>query len=176
MEVNFYVDRKWKNWGRPYESLTNHKIIKNVLIESENSGERYNLMIDLLTQMEKRLPPFSTLYINLDPKVECPEAFFAKFTYGSLDFIIPYIHDLGDGSRDRFSKCFNAIFNFHPELQIIIDIIYSNCKKRGFPTSIIGFLELMFTFLEDKRCGKKNRKFGSTFQGVNRLSKRCLFQ
>jgi len=150
MEVNFYVDRHWENWGRPYEPLTNHKIIKNVLIESENSGERYNLMIDLLAQMEKRLPPFSTLYINLNPKVECPETFTAKFTYGSLDFNIPYIHDLGDDSRDRFSKCFNAIFNFHPELQIIMEIIYSNCTQREFPTSIIGFLELMYAYLEDK--------------------------
>ena len=150
MEVNFYVDRRWENCGRPYEPLTNHKIIKNVLIESENSGERYNLMIDLLAQMEKRLPPFSTLYINLNSKVECPESFTAKFTYSSLDFNIPYIYDLGDNSRNRFSKCFNAIFNFHPELQIIMEIIYSNCKKRGFPTSIIGFLDLMYTYLEDK--------------------------
>ena len=128
----------------------NHKIIKNVLIESENSGERYNLMIDLLAQMEKRLPPFSTLYINLNPKVECPETFAAKFTYGSLDFNIPYIHDLEDDSHDRFSKCFNAIFNFHPELQIIMEIIYSNRTQREFPTSIIGFLELMYAYLEDK--------------------------
>lgn len=150
MEVSFYVDRHWKNCGRPYEPLTNHKIIKNVLIESENSGERYNLMIDLLTQMERSLPSFSTLYINLNPKVECSETFTAKFAYGSLEFSVPYIHDLGTASRDRFSKCFNAIFNFHPELQIIMDIIYSNCKKRGFPTSIIGFLELMYTYLEDR--------------------------
>ena len=150
MEVNFFVDRLWKNWGRPYELLTNHDIIKNVLIESENSGERYNLMIDLLAQMDERLPPFSTLYINLNPKVECPETFAAKFTYSSLDFNVPYIHDLGDDSRDRFSKCFNAIFNFHPELQIIMEIIYSNCTQREFPTSIIGFLELMYAYLEDK--------------------------
>jgi len=150
MEVSFYVDRHWKNCGRPYEPLTNHKIIKNVLIESENSGERYNLMIDLLTQMERSLPPFSTLYINLNPKVECSENFTAKFAYGSMRLSVPYIHDLGNDSRDRFSKCFNAIFNFHPELQIIMDITYSNCKKRGFPTSIIGFLDLMYTYLEEK--------------------------
>jgi hypothetical protein len=31
-----------------------------------------------------------------------------------------------------------------------MDIIYSNCKKRGFPTSIIGFLDLMYTYLEEK--------------------------
>jgi len=150
MEVSFYVDRHWKNCGRPYEPLTNHKIIKNVLIESENSGERYNLMIDLLTQMERSLPSFSTLYINLNPKVECSESFTAKFAYGSMELSVPYIHDLGNDSRDRFSKCFNAIFNFHPELQIIMDIIYSNCKKRGFPISIIGFLDLMYTYLEEK--------------------------
>ena len=150
MEVNFYLDRFWKNWERSYEPLTNHKIIKNVFIESKNSGERFNLMIDLLTQMEERLSPFSALYINLNPKVECPEVFDAKYTYGSLEFNVPYIHDLEDDSRDRFSKCFNAIFNFHPELQIIMDIIYSNCTRSRFPTSIIGFLGLMYTYLEDK--------------------------
>ena len=150
MEVNFYLDQDWKNCGRPYEPLTNHKIIKNVVIESENSGKRYSLMIDLLTQMEKRLPPFSTLFINLNPNVKCSEPFTAKFTYGSLEFNVPYIYNLGNDSRNRFSKCFNAIFNFHFELQIIMDIIYSNCKERGFPTSIIGFLDLMYAYLEDK--------------------------
>ena len=89
-------------------------------------------MIDLLAQMEEYLPPFSTLYINLNPKVECPGTFAAKFTYGSLEFNVPYIHDLGDRSRHSFSKCFNAIFNFHPELRIIMEIIYSNCTQREF--------------------------------------------
>ena len=155
MEVKFYMDRQWKNWGRPYEPLTNRQIIKNVLIESENSKERYNLMIDLLAKMEEHLPPFSTLYINLNPMVECPETFDKKFTYASLEFSVPYIHDLEDGSRDSFCRCFNAIFNFHYELRIIMAIIYSNCKKRGFPTSIIGFLELMYTYLEDKPYNKE---------------------
>jgi len=155
MEVKFYVDRHWKNWGSPYVPLTNRKIIKNVLIESENSRERYNLINDLLTQMEKRLPPFSTLYINLNPDVECPDMFSANYTYGSLKFSVPYIHDLGDDSRDTFCGCYNAIFNFHYELRIIMAIIYRNCKKRGFPTSIIEFLELMYTYLEDKPYDKE---------------------
>ena len=155
MEITFSVGRYWKNCGRPYQPLTNHDIIKNVLIESEHSKERHNLMIDLLAQMEERLPPFSTLYINLNPKVECPGMFVAKFTYGSLNLNIPYIHDLRDDSRDRFSRCFNAIFNFHHELQIVMEIVYSNCTQRGFPTSIIGFLELMHTYLKDKPYDKE---------------------
>jgi len=150
MEVSFYVDRHWKNCGRPYEPLTNHKIIKNVLIESENSGERYILMIDLLTQMERSLPSFSTLYINLNPKVECSESFTAKFSYGSSGFNVPYNLKLGDGTYDIFNNCFTAIFNFHPELRVIMGIIHQNCKEKGFPPSVIEFLDLMRTYLEDR--------------------------
>ena len=153
MEVSFYVDRQWKKCGRPYEPLTNHKIIKNVLIESENSVERYNLMIDLLTQMEKSLPSFSTLYINLNPEVERPEMFTEKFSYGSSEFKVPYYLELGDRLYGAFNRCFTAVLNFHHELRIIMGIIYQKCMKKGFPTSIIGFLELMRTNLQEKSYG-----------------------
>ena len=59
MEITFSVGSGWKHCGRPYEPVTSHKILKNVLIESENSKERFNLMIDLLAQMEEHLPPLA---------------------------------------------------------------------------------------------------------------------
>lgn len=151
MEITFSVGSGWKHCGRPYEPVTSHKILKNVLIESENSKERFNLMIDLLAQMEEHLPPFSALYINLNPDVECPEIFTEKFTYGSSEFKVPYYLELRDQLYDVFNRCFTAILDFHPELQVIMGIIYQNCMEKGFPTSIIGFLELMRTFLRDHK-------------------------
>ena len=151
MESKFYMGPYWKNSGNPYEPVTSHKILKNVLIESENSKDRYNLMLNLLEQMEKRLPSFGSLYINLNPKVECHEIFTAKFTYGSSGFNVPYNLDLGDDLRDVFNGCFTAVLNFHPELRVIMGIIYQNCMEKGFPTSVIGFLELMRTFLQDHK-------------------------
>ncbi len=151
MEIKFSVGQYWKNCEMPYGPVTNHKILKNVLIESENSKERFNLMVNLLAQMEERLHPFSTLYINLSPEVECPEIFTEKFTYGSSEFNIPYYLELGDDLYDTFNRCFTAILDFHPELQVIMGIIYQNCMEKGFPTSIIGFLELMRTFLQDHK-------------------------
>ncbi len=67
MEITFSVGSGWKHCGRPYEPVTSHEILKNVLIESENSKDRFNLMVNILTQMEDCLPPFSALYINLNP-------------------------------------------------------------------------------------------------------------
>ncbi len=153
MEITFSVGGGWKHSGRPYEPITNQKILKNVLIESKNSKERFTLMLDLLAQMEERLPPFSALYINLDPEVECPEIFTEKFTYGSSEFKVPYYLELGARIYDTFNRYFNAVLNFHHELRIIMGIIYKKCIKEGFPTSIIGFLELMRTNLQEKSYG-----------------------
>ena len=153
MEITFSVGRGWKPYGRPYEPITNHKILKYVLIESKNSKERFCLMLDLLAQMEERLPPFSALYINLDPDVECPEIFTEKFMYGSSEFKVPYYFESGDKMYDTFNRCFNAVLNFHPELRVIMGIIYQKCMKKGFPTSIIGFLELMRTNLQENSYG-----------------------
>lgn len=149
METKFYMGPDWKHSGRPYEPVTNHKILKNVLVASENSKDRYHLMLDLLEQMEERLPPFSALYINLDPNVECPETFDAKIPYGSSKFSVPYYLKSSDRLYDDFNKCFTAILNFHPELRIIMGLIYQNCEKKEFPTSIIEFLDLMRTLLQD---------------------------
>ena len=155
MEITFSVGSGWKHYGRPYEPVTSHEILKNVLIESENSKERFNLMVNLLAQMEGRLPPFSALYINLNPDVECPEIFTEKFTYGSSEFNIPYNLKLGDGLYDIFNSCFTAILNFHPELRVIMGIIYQKCEEKGFPTSIIGFLKLMRRFLRKHKYDDK---------------------
>lgn len=143
MEITINVGRYWKNCGKSYEPVTSHKILKNVLIESKNSKERYDLTLDLITRLEERLLPFSVLYINLDPKVECPEAFDANITYGSSKFSVPYNLKSGDGLYDDFTKCFTAVLNFHPELKVIMGIEYQNCEEKGFPTSIVGFLDLL---------------------------------
>ncbi len=155
MEITFSVGSVWKLCGRPYEPVTSHKILKNVLIESENSKDRLDLMVNLLAQMEERLPPFNAIYINLNPDVECHEIFTEKFTYGSSEFNVPYYLELGDRLYDVFNRCFNAVLNFHPELRVIMGIIYQNCMEKGFPTSIIGFLELMRTFLQEHRYGEE---------------------
>jgi hypothetical protein len=149
MEINFWVGRPWINCERPYEPVSNHKILKNVLIEAEKSNDRQNLMVDLLAQMKERLPPFSALYINLNPKIECPEIFTSKFTYSSSEFTIPYNLELGDYLYDTFNRCYTAILDFHPEMLVIMGIIHHKCKKKGFPTSFLGFLELMRTYIQE---------------------------
>jgi len=143
MEVTFFVERRWKNYENPYMPISSHKMLKNVLIESENSKQRYNLMVDLLTRLEERLLPFSALYINLNPKVECPKTFDAYIPYGSSKFSVPYNLESGDGLYDDFNKCFTAVLNFHPELKVIMGIEYHNCEETGFPPSIVEFLDLM---------------------------------
>lgn len=154
-EIDFKLNPRWKNVGNPwYRPITNQQILKNVIIVSEDEKTRHELMINLLKQMEKKLPPFSALFINLNPDFEDSEGgefFSKKYVYGSPDFSVPYYLDVGDDLFDMFTTYFTAILDFHPELSYTVGIMYRKYKEKDpFPTTMSGFLGSMKRYIQER--------------------------
>ena len=144
--------------GRIVENLPLDVFKYNIMITGSDQQERNALLSHILNQFYKRVPELGVLYIKLRSSEDSYLYHFDKvIEHHDPELIVPYFtgETFTDVSREEFVDCINALFGFHFEMKIVLQIICRHYRSRGLPGSIVDFLEDMKKFLIENPYSKE---------------------
>ena len=141
--------RDYENGGE-ISNIPLKYLMYNLLITGKNRTERSAALSYILNQLYGRLPNNGILFIKLKSNEDIYLYHLDKvYKYGDSDLIIPYFieEQFNARNREQFEEYINAIFGFHPEMEIVMGCLLHHYKTGEFPSSLVDLLEDLKTNL-----------------------------